>query len=253
MMHFVFVGFQGDIGSKKGMDSTCMQNIVDEGDIDANGNTQIGIATHSVPAKDTSDDEFYDSQDEHEGCGYDTREFRKGKVRKAGNAELSKQNVQNAVELYPQQESLQIHEALDFTSETEEKMLDVTMSEVDFEEHDLYKLSALTEDSPNSACLHPEDFGTNMDLISKSEKLRSKSSDIRAKSASRKGPPSQFMSRSVTSTKPSCMNLLKVKDAVERAIRVSTTILYGRNYSCVRNFHLPSNFNICYGAFGHRW
>jgi hypothetical protein len=278
MMHFILVGFQGDVESKKGMDSTCLQNIVDEGEVDTNGNAQMGIAAHLVSANDTSVDVFYDSQGEREGCEHGTHEMNKksnevlllGKerVRTAGNVELSKQNVQHAVELYPQQESFQAREALDFTSETEQKLLDVAMSEMDFEEHDMYKLSALTEDSPNGARLHPEEPEVSelkndgkcvteeekeMDLISKTEELRPKSSNKRTKSASSKGSPSQFVSRSVASTRPSCVNLMKVKDTVERAIRVSTTkILYKRSSTYVRNFHLPSNFDICYGAFGHR-
>jgi hypothetical protein len=247
MMHFVLIGLQGDIGSNKGMDSTCLQNIV----VVTNENTQMGMA-----ANGTSDD----SQDESEGCQHGTHEMKhksneflllgKERVRTAGNVELSKRNAQHAVEVYPQQESFQAHEALDFTSAREHKLLDVIMSQVDFEERDMNKLSALTEDSPNGTRLHPEDpqvselknegncvteeehergvdhredFGTEMDPISKSEELRSQPSNRRTTSANSKGPPSQFVSR------PSCLNLMRVKDTVERAIRVSTTnILYRR-------------------------
>jgi hypothetical protein len=293
MMDFVLVGFQGDIAIRKGMDSTCLQNVINRGAVDKDEKAKTGKVTPLFPANYTSDDEFYDSQDENEECEHGINELNtkrngvlllgKETARTAKNVESAKQTVQNVVELYPRQEKFQADIALGFTSETEEKLVDLTMSEVYFEEHDIYKLSALTEKSPNDARLHPEEpeisedselkyegkfvseeetkrgvhhrqnFGIKMDLILKREELRPKSSKKRRKSASNNGSPSQFVSRSVTSTQPSCENLLKVKDAVERAIRVSRTkILYRRSFSYVRNFHFPSNFNIYYGEIGHR-
>jgi hypothetical protein len=245
------------------MDSTCLQNIVDRADVDKSVKTKTGKVTPLVLANYTADDELYASQDEHDECGHDINELNtkrngvllvgKETARTAGNVELAKQTVQNFVELYPRQEIVQADVALDFTSEREEKPVDLTMSEVDFEEHDVYKLSALTENSPNDARLHPEEpeisedselkydgkyiseeetkrgvhyrqnFGIKMDIILKREGLRPKSSKKRRKSASNNEAPSQFVSRSVTSTQPSCENLLNVKDTVERAIRVSRT------------------------------
>jgi hypothetical protein len=285
MMDFVFIGFQGDIGSRKGMDSTCLQNIVNEGDVDKNEKTNTFKVAPLVPANDTSDDEFYDSQDKHEECerginclnkkSNGVRLLGKETVRTAGNVELAKQTVRNVVELHRRQGNFQADVALDFTSETAEELVDLIMSEVDFEEHDIYKLSALTEDSPNDARPNPEEpetsedsglkhdekcvseeekkrrdhhrqyFGIKTDLILKREGLRPKSSKKRGKSANNNGSLSQFVSRSVTSTQPPCENLLKVKDAVERAIRVSRTkILYRRSFFYVRNIHLTNNYNI---------
>lgn len=260
------------------MVSACLQNIVNQGRVDTDEHTHISKVAPSVPANVTSDNEFYDSQDEHEECEHVTHEINKksnevlliGKetTRTAGNVALAKQTVQNSVELYPQQESSQVDEALDFNGKTEEKLLDIIMGEMYVEEHDIYKLSTLTKDSSNGASLHPEepedselkfdgncvtegekkrgvdhrqDFTTDVGLILRREGPRAKVSSRRTKSASSKGSP-------VTSTRPSCVNLLKVKEEVELAIRVSTAdILYKRSFSYVRNFHLPSNFNIYYG------
>lgn len=288
-MDFVSIGFQADIASRRGMDSTCIQNIIKRGDVDKDKNTKTSKVTPLVPANYTSHDEFYDSLNENEESEHGINELNtkrngvlllgKGTARTAGNVELAKRTVQNVVELYLRQENFQADVALGFTIETEEKLVDLTMSEVDFEEHDIYRLSALTEDSPDNARLHPEEpeisedselkcvseeetkrgvhhkqnFGIKMDLLLKREELGPKSSKKRRKSASNKGSPSQFVSRSVTSTQPSCENLLKVKDAVERAIRVSrTNILYRRSFFFVRNFHLLSNFVIYYGDIDHR-
>jgi hypothetical protein len=288
MMDFVLIGFQGDIASRKGMDSTCLQNIVDREDVDKDEKAKTGKVTPVVPANYTSNNVFYHSQDEHEESEHGINELNtkrdgvlllgKETVRTAGNVELAKQTVRNVAELCPRQENFQVDIALDFPSETEEKLVDLTMKEVDFKEHDIYKLSTLREDSPNDARLHPQEpevsedselkydgkcvseeetkrgvhhrqnSGVKMDLILNREELRQKSSKKRRKSASNNGSPSQFVSRSVASTQPSCENLLTVKDAVERAIMVSRTkILYRRSFFYVRNFHLPSNFNIYYG------
>lgn len=278
-MDFVSIRFQADIASRKGIDSTCIQNIINRGDADKDEHTKTGKVTPLVPANYTSHDEFYDSQNENEESEHGINELNTKRngvlllgretVRTSGNVELAKQTVQNVVELYLRQEDLQADVALGFTIETEEKLVDLTMSEVDFEEHDIYRLSALTEDSADNARLHPEEpeisehfelkcvsedetkrgvhhkqnLAIITDLILKREELGPKSSKKRRKSASNKGSPSQFVSRSVTSTQPSCENLLKVKDAVERAIRVSrTNILYRRSFFYVRNFHLLSNY-----------
>lgn len=156
-----------------------------------------------------------------------------------------KQTVQNVVELHPRQEiTVQAVVDLNMIRETAEKLVDLRVSE-----GDLNELSALTEDSVNDdvhleaseipevleleneeECVPEEEnengvhsrqnYSTKLEVIVNTEGLRPKSGKRRRKSISNEGS----ISRSLTSVQPSCEKLLKIRDAVEQAIRVSNFI-----------------------------
>lgn len=252
MPDFVQVDFHGNIGCRKGMESSCIQDIADGGMEAKDEEAEISKVTFLVSANDVSGDEFYGSK----GNKYKNyvKELNKSSgVFQLGNAtvqtvqdvEKVKQIVQN-VKLYPRQAIIvQAVANMDAINETAEKLVDLRVSEGDRGE-----LSALTEYSvkdviPEVLVLENEDepvpegenesgvhnrqnLSTVMDIAVKREGLRPKSGKKRRKIASNDESLSRSVSRSVTSTQPSCEKLLKVRDAVERAIRVS-------NFTCQKN------------------
>jgi hypothetical protein len=145
---------------------------------------------------------------------------------------------------------------LDLISETSDTLVDLTMSEVHFDEVNISTLCAVTKESPRSntgedlevsrtrevtalhdeeqliaetegcGVDHTEDINCKTDQSTKLEELRQTCRKKRRKSASDNGCVSQYVSRPLAIQLPSD-KLQKVRDAVERAIRVSITkILY---------------------------
>jgi len=289
----VLSGFHGNIGCRKGVDFSCLQNIVDRGEVDKNGKFETDEVTSSVPADDTPN-EFYNSTTESEKYGYRRRELNNNRneglqlgnepLKTVQNVEWVNQTVQNVVELHPTEEDMQPSLDLHLINETADKLVDLAMSEVSCDETNVHKLSAITKFSPrNSVGVDREDLRTpkvtepqheeqvvpetdqecgvhdtenlnsTMDRSMKLEELTQTFQTKRRKSASNNGSVSQPVSRPLT-TRPSCDKLQKVRDAVERAIRVSVTkiLLYRRNFLPARNFNLPINFHSYYGASGRQ-
>jgi hypothetical protein len=165
---------------------------------------------------------------------------------------------------------------LHLINETADKLVDLAMSEVSCDETSVHKLSAITKLPPRNGVgveqvdlrtpevtelkheeqvvpeiyqecgVHDtENLNSTMDRSMKLEELTQTFKKKRRKSASNNGSVSQSVPRPLT-TRPSCDKLQKVRDAVERAIRVSIAmILYRRSFFPARNFNLPTNFN-CY-------
>lgn len=262
----VLNGFQGNIGCRKGMDFSCLQNIVDGGEVDKNGKFETDEVTSSVPADDPPL-EFYNSTTENEKYGYRRRELNNNRnealqlgnepLKTVRNVEWVNQTVQNVVELYQTEEDMQAGLDLHLINETADKLVDLAMSEVSCDETNVHKLSEITKFSPrNGVGVDQEDLRTpdvtelqheeqvvpetdqecgvhdtenlnsTMDRSMKLEELTQTFKKKRRKSASNNGSVSQSVSRPPT-IRPSCDKLQKVRDAVERAIRVSITkILY---------------------------
>jgi len=281
----VLSGFHGNIGCRKGMDFSYLQNIVDGGEVDKNGKFETYEVTSSVPADDPPD-EFNNSTTESEKYGYRRRELNnnRNEALQLGNEPLKtvriveriNQNVQNVVEMYSIEEDMQTGLDLHLINETADKLVDLAMSEVSCDETNVHKLSEITKFSPrNGVGVDQEDLRTpevtelqheeqvvpetdqecgvhdrenlnsTMDRSIKLEELTQTFKKKRRKSASNNGSVSQSVSRPLT-TRPSCDKLQKVRDAVERAVRVSVTkILYRRSFFPARNCNWPINF-YCY-------
>jgi len=264
------------------MDFSCLQNIIDGGEVDKNGKFETNEVTSSVPADDPPN-EFHNSTTESEKYGYRRRELnnKRNEVLQLGNEPLKtfrnvecvNETVQNVVELCPTSEDTQAGLDLHLINETTDKLVDLAMNEVSCDETNVHKLSALTFSPRNGVGVDQEDlrtpevtelqheeqvvpetdqecgvhdtenFNSTMDRSMKLEELTQTFEKKRRKSASNNGSVSQSVSRPLT-TRPSCDKLQKVRDAVERAIRVSITkILYRRSFFPARNFNLPINFN----------
>jgi hypothetical protein len=162
--------------------------------------------------------------------------------------------VENVVELFPTQEEIEASVDLHLINETADKLVDLAMSEVCCDETNVHKLSAITKFSPRKdvgvvhedprtpevtelqheeqvvsqtghECVHDtENLSSTMDRSMKLEELTQTMKKKRRKSASNNGSVSQSVPRPLT-TRPSCDRLQKVRDAVERAIRVSNLYL----------------------------
>jgi hypothetical protein len=137
---------------------------------------------------------------------------------------------------------------MDVINETAERLVDLRVSERDLDElsvlkdpvkdfvhlqvsekSEVLKLGNVKQHIPeaeNESGVHSsENLSTVIEVTAKREGLRPKSGKKRRKSASNEESLSRSVSRSVPSTQPSCEKLLKVRNAVERAIRVS-------NFTC---------------------
>jgi hypothetical protein len=278
--NIVLGGFHDNIRCRKGMDFSCLQNIADGGEVDENEKFETDEVTSLVPAK-YPPNESCNSSTESDKYGHNAKElntdrngvlqFGNEPVKIVRNVERVKQTVQNVVELYPTEENVQSGLDLDLINETAEKLVDLTMSEVRCEETNIYKLCEVTEVSPRNdlgldledprtpevielqheeqlvpeteqecGVHHTENLSGKMDQSMKLEGLRQPLRKKRRKSASNNESVSQSVSRPLT-TQPSCDKLQKVRDAVERAIRVSiTNILYRQRFFSARNFNLPT-------------
>lgn len=282
--------FQGNTGCRKGMDLSCLQNIADGGEVDTNGKFETDEVTSSVPTDDPPN-ECYNSPTESEKYDYSGKELNNNRnealqlgnepLKTVRNVEWVKQTVQNVVELYPTEEDMQAGLDLHLINETADKLVDLAMSEVRCDKTNLQNVSAITKFSPRndvsvdleglrtpevtelqheeqvlpetdqeSGVRDTENLSSTMDQSMKLEELTQTFKKKRRKSASNNGSACQSVSRPLT-TRPSCDKLQKVRDAVERAIRVSITkISYRRSFFSAMNFNLTINFNLYYGASG---
>lgn len=261
------------------MDFSCLQNIVDKEEVDKNGKFETDEVTTSVPADDPPN-EFYNSTTESDKYGYSGKELNnnRNEALQLGNEPLKTvRNVEN-VELCTTNEEMEAGLDLHLINEAADKLVDLAMSEVCCDETNVHKLSAITKFSPRKdvgvvhedprtpevtelrhekqvvsqteqECVHDSEIlNSTVDQGMKLEELTQTMKKKRRKSASNSGSVSQSVPRPLT-TRPSCDRLQKVRDAVERAIRVSITkILY--SFFPTRNFNLPFNFNRYFGASG---
>ena len=225
MLDLVLYGYHGKVGGRNSMDSLCLQNNVDTGVDDGtatSGKVTCQVSTNGTP--DDDEDEFYDSVDE-----LDEKEVKYSRKEDGlKNQEPKNRNVRD-VELKLENEDGERVEDRPLLKATASKSSELAFEDADDEIPEVIDETPVSEaeepvsedhvSDPEEGTRSDDGSGkSTIDTNDKGRKMSPKTSKGRKKSANRGG------GKNSNANQMTCEKLQKIKDNVEKAIRVSTYI-----------------------------